>query len=131
MNTKTTPGCVHALHAYLSQKSGLPTYLTVVRSFKQIKQGKRLAYPSRNITVVDIENNNHPYMEDGVKFDKRGVIAKHFEVSIYRNLEDYGIKLLPAGQYCNSLGNGWSEKIMLYKVDEQYFAPSLNCSCHG
>ena len=141
-NTHSNPGCYHSMINYLSELSGISTHKEIriddpqkLRSKPKVgysgkKKSGRLLYSSYNIKVVDKDGNVHPYhnQEKSQRYDQAGIIADHFLVTVRRNIEEFGIKVNPAGKYKDSLGGGWYQMVTMWQVNDQFFA-DMDCSC--
>jgi hypothetical protein len=129
---KSNPGCYHRLIEYLAQKTGISANKEIVtKSVWKTSQHtgkKKLVYRACDITVVDKEGNRHLFMENEKPFDKRGIEADYFIVSITRPVDEFGVKINNAGNYRDSLGGGWYSNCNMYEVDGKYFA-YMECSC--
>jgi hypothetical protein len=129
---KSNPGCYHRLIEYLSEKTGISVTKEIVCKTvwkKSPHTGKnKLVYRAYDITVVDKDGQRHPFMENEKRFDKRGIEADYFIVSITRPVDEFGVKINNAGNYRDSLGGGWHSNCNLYEVDGKYFA-MMECSC--
>lgn len=130
-NTKQSPGCYHSLLKYLSELTGISeTKDIIIKDLKGLrnKSGKRLAYRASHITVVDCSGDKHSYMIDNKRFDERGITLDHFLVQIRRPIEEFNIELKFEGNYQDSLEGGWSCTISLFSINNQFFAPSMECA---
>lgn len=130
-NTKHNPGCYHSALEYLSKLTGTPqTKEIIVKDMSGLrnKSGRKLEYPSRNITVIDREGNRHPYMTtNSERFDVKGIIADHFIVTVNKRLEEFGVEIKREGTYNDSLGGGWSQNVPMYSINGKYFA-DMDCA---
>jgi hypothetical protein len=110
------------------------------------KPGKKLRFPAQNIIVVDKEGKQHPYMIDSrwepwgesklyvhgtIRYDKAGIVADHFLVEVYRDVEEFNYPVVPAGKYKDSYtvsdGGGYC-MVPKFRVDDKFFA-MLDCKC--
>lgn len=116
---------------YLSEKTGIAQKKDIeFKYIDQLRMGKKkkLRYPSYDVVVVSADGTRYPYMVDGNKrFDQCGIVADKFVVSVYRKAEEFGIPLQSAGKYKDWEGDGYFS-IPLYKIDDCYFAPGMDCA---
>lgn len=130
--TKYNPGCYHSLLKYLSEKTGISLKKEVI--VKNVWKTsphtgkKKLEYRAMDITVVDKDGQKHPFMDNQIRFDKRGIVADHFICNVPRLISEYGVDVRNAGNYRDSLGGGWYSNCALFEIDGMYFA-SMECSC--
>lgn len=135
--TRHSPGCYHSALRYLSELTGIPEYREVeVFNYRYLfdnvrRFGKpnklRLKYKSYDITVVDLEGNKHPYIDNTTRYDAKGIIPVKFIVRVRRTLEEYNVPIKAEGTYIDSLGGGWQQKVGMYSINGNFFA-DMNCA---
>lgn len=123
--TKDNPGCYHSMIKYLSELTGITMGKTI--KIDGVKKGKKLLYKSYHINVVDSRGERFSYIEEGKRYDERGIMADHFEIWVYRDEEEFGIPISKVGKYKDWEGDGYF-LIDLMKVNDKYFA-YIGCSC--
>jgi hypothetical protein len=130
MSTYDSPGCYHDALNALARISGISKTKEIrINDLSGLRRGKRLAYRSYDIQVIGKDGKSYAYMQEGGKrFDQAGIEADHFLVTVNRKMEEFGVKIEPAGQYNDSLGGGWYCKVPRYLIDGQYFA-DMECTC--
>lgn len=130
--TKHSPGCYHQLLGYLSEKTGISLRKDIVTQqvYKINKRTgkKKLDYRAMDITVVDKDENRHPFIKDQKRYDLFGIVAAYFIVNVPRMIAEFGIEVNDAGNYRDSLGGGWYSNCPLFEIDGKYFA-SMECTC--
>lgn len=137
-HTKDMPGCYHSLIRYLATKEQTEVYKllkfnTHHELYSKTKSKKKLfklKYRSYDISVIDKNGQSHHYMWQQIRYDHatRAIIPDHFLVKVMKGMSDFTTIVKGAGSYTDSLGGGWTQKVSLFKVDEQYFA-DMDCAC--
>lgn len=136
-HTKEDPGCYHSALKYLEELTGLSAIKTLKLEEVQLKETKKLAngkiknklkYYSYNITVVDKQGNNHPYILNSMDYKQRKIDFDYFLVKVLRPIAEFNIPIKEEGKYNECLGGGWTTKTRLYSINGNYFA-NIDCSC--
>lgn len=142
MGTKHSPSCFHFALDYFSKLTSISKTKEIyfdkiehirTRPHKNRNQAKKfkskLLYKSDNIKVeTECGKIVSWFPKPNLRFDECGYIAKRFTVSVNRKLEEFGVEIHNAGMYVDCLGGGWMQNIHLYRHNEFYFAPGMDCA---
>jgi hypothetical protein len=135
--TKENPGCYHGMIKYLANLHGVSEYiedkvLTLHDLFHKpdAKKAKHrgLKYNSYNIKVCATNGVTYKYIENGKRFDQKGIIPEYFLCRRLKRIEEFIAKPTLIGKYKDCLGGGWTQSVDLYEVNGKYFA-LMDCSC--
>jgi hypothetical protein len=136
--TKESPGCYHSMIRYLATKEQTEVYKLLrfntkqelYASTKSKKKPFRLKYRSYDIRVIDGNGDSHQFILGQLRYDHptRNITLDHFIVKVMKGMSDFTTVVKSAGSYTDSLGGGWTQKVSMYKVDDNYFA-DMDCAC--
>lgn len=132
--TKESPGCYHSMIKFLAELEGTEYIKTIVvkehRDLYTKTMRKKLLYPSSDIKVISESGMQHSFIVDQIRYDhpKRAIVPDHFEITMWKNLNDFRNKPVSAGNYKDSLGGGWYSTVPMYRFGNKYFA-GMECTC--
>lgn len=142
MYTKNNPACYHSALDLFSKISWISKtkeiYFDKIEHIRTKPHRYRnqsttfkskLLYKADNIKVeTECGKTVSWFPKPNCRFDDCGFIAKRFVVAVNRKLDEFGIDYQYAGMYEDCLGGGWTCKIQLYKHNDFYFAPNMECA---
>lgn len=152
--TKENPGCLCDLRKYLSAKTGTPIQRYIWLHPGQVRQsqGKRKwkykmsqmafflpggAMPVRPLNRRQLKGGGEqqvletPEGSKGYLYLPVPVTYERILVLEWTPLKDYDTPWENVGKYKDYLKGGWYSMIPLIKVDDKYFAPSMETACCG
>lgn len=150
--TKENPGCLCDLRKYLSAKTGIPIQRYVWKSPDEIRQsqGRRKWKYKMSQMAFFLTGHPQPYRPKNREMLKgggevqiletanMGLLRETIPVSYDRvlilewtPLKDYDVPWENVGRYKDYSKGGWYSMIPLIRIDDHYFAPSMETTCCG